>query len=445
MDKPLVKKGTSLAEAFPHIALQADGWNPENYSYGSPKVMPWICASGHKWTSKIGSRTYNDSGCPICSNKKLLVGYNDLQSAHPEVASEADGWDPSQVLKGTKLRKPWKCLHGHKWEALISSRISNSSSCPYCAGQLPIKGVSDLKTLYPQIASEAYGWNPEEVTSMSGVKRDWKCPKGHIYSTAVGHRASENTGCPYCDGKKILEGFNDLAHLFPNLAIEADGWDPKTISASTHKSMPWRCVLGHRWSTSPNARTNSKTNCPYCANKKVLPGFNDVGTTNPKLAAEIISPPPSSITEFSHTTVQFQCSQGHTWKTKMAYRQSGERGCPSCANSGFDPNKDGWLYFLRQENWGFLQIGISNVPETRLSLHSQFGWELIELLGPFDGQLVRDYERLLLKHIKNQGAILGKQGRGLDGRTFSGHTEAWIENSFALKSLRILLDQLVNT
>ena len=30
---------------------------------------------------------------------KLVVGINDLATLHPEIAAEADGWDPSKVTR----------------------------------------------------------------------------------------------------------------------------------------------------------------------------------------------------------------------------------------------------------------------------------------------------------------------------------------------------------
>ena len=35
---------------------------------------------------------------------KLVVGINDLATLHPEVAAEAEGWDPSKVFAGTNKR-----------------------------------------------------------------------------------------------------------------------------------------------------------------------------------------------------------------------------------------------------------------------------------------------------------------------------------------------------
>ena len=67
-------------------------------------------------------------------SSKPEKGFNDLKTKFPEVAAEADGWDPSIVLAGTHKKMPWKCKKGHKWKTTISNRTSgNGSGCPVCA------------------------------------------------------------------------------------------------------------------------------------------------------------------------------------------------------------------------------------------------------------------------------------------------------------------------
>ena len=86
-----------LATLHPEVAAEADGWDPETVAAGSNKKLPWKCNKGHKWETDVWSRTGKNSGCPYCGNKKLLVGFNDLKTKFPEIAEEADGWDPSTI------------------------------------------------------------------------------------------------------------------------------------------------------------------------------------------------------------------------------------------------------------------------------------------------------------------------------------------------------------
>lgn len=75
--------------------------------------------------------------------------------------------------------------------------------------------------------------------------------------------------------------------------------------------------------------------CPYCVNKKVLVGFNDLATQNPELAqqwdyAKNIPVLPADVTSGSHRLVWWKCEKGHSWRASVRSRVSGN-GCPVCA------------------------------------------------------------------------------------------------------------------
>ena len=91
-----------LATLHPEVASEADGWDTSTVTEGSGKKMLWKCEQGHSWEAKVVDRTWKRSGCPYCSNNKLLVGFNDLKTKFPEIEKQADGWDPSAFLFGTE-------------------------------------------------------------------------------------------------------------------------------------------------------------------------------------------------------------------------------------------------------------------------------------------------------------------------------------------------------
>jgi hypothetical protein len=62
---------------------------------------------------------------------------------------------------------------------------------------------------------------------------------------------------------------------------------------------------------------------------------------------------------------KWKCKESHTWIAAVSDRKL--TGCPTCAKTGFDPNADGFLYFISHPNWEILQIGITNNPDRRLS------------------------------------------------------------------------------
>ena len=59
---------------------------------------------------------------------------------------------------------------------------------------------------------------------------------------------------------------------------------PSNISFGKKAKYYWKCDKGHNYEMSPNDRRRSE--CPYCQNRKLLVGFNDLKTKNPRLAED---------------------------------------------------------------------------------------------------------------------------------------------------------------
>lgn len=259
---------------------------PNTVHKGSHQKVWWHCENGHTWYSEIRVRA-NGSMCPYCTRRMLWVESNDLLTLNPALASE---WDnekngelkPSDVLEGSHKYVWWKCQNGHSWRARILSR-SRGAGCPVCTGKAVMSGENDLATLFPDIAAQ---WDterngslrPDQITSFSNRKVWWRCTLGHEWQAIVAARAVENSGCPYCAGRRVLAGFNDLATLHPKIAAQWDstlndstlnsGLTPEMVTPGSHKRVWWKCAEGHVWKTAIYSRTGKqKCGCPVCAGK----------------------------------------------------------------------------------------------------------------------------------------------------------------------------------
>lgn len=278
----ILSKG-SIKETNPELANE---WNykknglllPEMVMYGSSEKVWWICKNGHEWNAAVNSRVHG-VGCPYCSNKRVLQGYNDLQATHPQLVDE---WDfdlneitPDQITYGYSGKIWWKCKEGHQWEAQPYTR-AKGSGCPYCSGKKLLQGVNDLQTTNPQLCSEwDYEKNgeliPTMITGKNGKKVWWKCSEGHSWQASIKHRAY-GTRCPICAGKTIIAGYNDLLTLYPKLCLE---WNyeknidihPSFLRPRSDRKVWWKCQQGHEWEASVSNRV-SGTGCPFCAKEK---------------------------------------------------------------------------------------------------------------------------------------------------------------------------------
>ncbi len=208
--REFTEKENSLLFSNPEIANE---WNykkngtirPEHFTSNSGKKVWWKCSNGHEWQAMIAHRN-NGIGCPYCAGKKVLKGYNDLQTVNPALANE---WNrekngnlkPEQFTANNGKKVWWKCSWGHEWQAKISNR-NNGSGCPYCSGRYAIKGETDLQTVNPDLAKEwdyekNNGLTPMDVTPNSHIRVWWKCSQGHEWQAIVANR-NKGRGCPSC-------------------------------------------------------------------------------------------------------------------------------------------------------------------------------------------------------------------------------------------------------
>ena len=435
--KKILHGFNDLASINPTLALEVDGWDPKSVTANSNLKKKWRCKLGHVWIATVGLRNQG-TGCPYCSGNKVLAGFNDFATKHPEIAKQAVGWDPTLVSMSSNAKKLWRCDFGHEWNSTINDRHAGHG-CPYCHGLKVLPGFNDLLSKYPDIAIQAVGWDPSTVTMSANIKKLWRCELNHEWIATVSDR-KQGYGCPYCSGNKVLRGFNDLASKYPYIASEAVGWDPSTVTANSSLKKLWSCELGHEWQATVSNRVGRLSKCPFCSGNKVLSGFNDLATKNPNLAAQAFGWDPRTVSAGSSQQKLWRCENGHQWKAGVKDRSFGN-GCPTCAVSGFDPNSEGWLYFLTHPHWQMLQIGITNFPNNRLKSHKKLGWDLIELRGPMDGLIAREWETSILQKLKRHGAKLGPEE--VVGK-FDGYTEAWLASSFEAKSLQELIDIVRN-
>ena len=318
---------------------------PDMVMANSGKKVWWKCSKGHEWQAIIRSRN-NGTGCPYCANQQVLKGYNDLATTNPTLVKE---WNyekngdlkPNMVMASSEKKVWWKCSKGHEWQATIINR-NRGIGCPYCSGRQAIVGYNDLVTTNPTLVKE---WNyekngnlkPNMVMANSHEKAWWKCSKGHEWEASIVNR-NRGTGCPYCSGRQALVGYNDLATTNPKLAKE---WNyekngdlkPNMVMANSSQKVWWKCSKGHEWEASI-ANRNRGRRCPFCGNKLILEGYNDLATTNPTLAKEWNyekngNLKPNMVTANSNKKVWWRCSKGHEWEAIIANRNRGRR-CPFC-------------------------------------------------------------------------------------------------------------------
>lgn len=348
--RPIIGE-TDLFTTNPELKSEWDyekniDYAPEQLMAGSNKKVFWHCMKcGYKWYAQINSRS-NGRGCPACAHKKLIPGINDLATQFFDICTE---WDsklnvnlrPSDFMPSSQEKVFWRCVNGHSWHATIHSRVYGHTKCPYCMNTKSITGVNDLATRNPLLARE---WDfelngnlkPDLVSLFSNKKVYWKCSKGHSWKATISHR-QQGSNCPVCTNKKVVPGINDLATTNPLLVNEWDytlnkDIDPFLITRSSIRAVWWVCKLGHSWKASIASR-NKGNNCPYCSNKKIIIGYNDLATTHPEIITEWDNSQnelkPTEVTCGSIREIWWKCKNNHSWKARISDRATGST-CPYC-------------------------------------------------------------------------------------------------------------------
>ncbi len=346
----------SLLVTNPKLASE---WHPANngpltpadVTAGSDKKVWWKCPKGsdHEWDAKIYDRS-KGNGCPICSNRRVAKS-NCLAFVNPELSKQ---WHPTKNgnltphdhTASSGKRVWWKCPKGsdHEWQATIASR-NKLIGCPYCSGNRPSNSNS-LATLNPELAKQ---WHPNrngpltpsDVTTSSGRKVWWKCPKGsdHEWPAVIANR-NKGIGCPICSNQRLAKS-NSLGTVNRKLAKE---WHPTKnkeltpfdVLPSTNKMIWWQCAINpnHEWKAKLNNRSNGK-GCPICCNQKMV-RENSLGATNPSLAKQWHPERNGKLTPFdvapsAQRRVWWKCPKGddHIWQASINHRAAGT-GCPKC-------------------------------------------------------------------------------------------------------------------
>ena len=172
-----------------------------------------------------------------------------------------------------------------------------------CRKYRAMESENNLVAQYPEVEDwwdyeKNYPHRPEEYTLGARGNAHFRCPNcgKESYRRITDAFDTKDLGyprlfkCQYCLGKKAIPGYNSLKKLNPELAKE---WSKKNKqSADEVLSISWMRAI---WKCSKcngeyiaviRKRYIGDDACPYCGERKVLPGFNSFKVKHPDLLEE---------------------------------------------------------------------------------------------------------------------------------------------------------------
>lgn len=219
------KPSQTLEQFSSALADQLVDQSLRSIARGSDKKVQWRCPvdSRHVWWASPMNRTAskNATGCSVCNGKTVIPGVNDVATTHPKAAALMVDKKLRTKLTGSSNKKvEFWCgnpKHDH-WTAPLSNVARQGTRCPQCSGRRPVSGRSDLATTHPKLAAELVDQSlATTLKPRSNASVLWQCSVNpdHTWKATPYSRTTKKTGCPYCSGRRIVPGVNDLATTHP--------------------------------------------------------------------------------------------------------------------------------------------------------------------------------------------------------------------------------------
>lgn len=226
---------------------------------------------------------------------------------------------------------------------------------------------AQLMTEWDWEKNNSIGLNPHKLSIGSHKHAFWICAKHKTrFEQDIRARAKDKLACPECcnehktsiERERYIKGKKVLAETHPELVEEWISCDnpkftPYTCVAGSNVKVRWKCPkCGGEYEAYIVNRTLRSSSCPYCANQKVLVGYNDLQSQSPDLAAEwskknILNP--SEVTVHSNKKVYWVCPLGHDDYLMSVKQRSNRQGCPVCAQQSQTSFPEQAIYFYLKQ------------------------------------------------------------------------------------------------
>lgn len=320
--------------------------------------LSYRCPSGH--VEEMTFASFNQGRrCPTCP-KSFALKYSNVSKelSREGITLLCDKLPKKRKGKVAYGMIPYLCKNGHKREArldTVRNALKNGRGvCEECYNDRRCLTLEQVKEIF---AAEGYKILAKEYKGNTH-KLEYICPNGHTgNSTHLANFNSAGHRCPDCNGgtrltiEQVREDFSK------------QGW--KLLSKKYKRSLDDLlaiCPNNHlRWIShnSLKCKVSGGNGCSICAGREKYTLrecqdiFKEKGFT--LLSSEYIN---------THTSMRYICSEGHINRMTLgSCLREGRGNCPDCSSYGYNPNKTGYLYYVRFNIAGqyYYKIGITGV------------------------------------------------------------------------------------
>jgi len=256
----------------------------------------------------------------------------------PEVAAEADGWDPLTASIKDRRRLTCKkcglsrvlCIRDRIKGNFNIAEITTSVPCTGCSGKSIWPGINDLLTRFPEVARHAK-FDASKVTFAAKKNKTFSCNRCNgTFSAqvcnivAIGYDGFNDRPCCKILSKNVD---NNHAKFLKRVRIiesklKKAGID---ISRDGARELIEKAVVA---------------GVKHAQYAPLIVGLTDLKTRCPEIAAEAHEWAPSTVTKGSREERLWKCQNGHVYTMRVAHRTcvlkriGKPSGCKACSLNG---------------------------------------------------------------------------------------------------------------
>ena len=368
-DKQMLKGYNTLQETHPYLEKFWDKSNDKSiseYWHKSFDVLNWKCpccniqfqCSPVEMISRTNLENSNFETCPKNCDWNKLVFNNDIFHNSPRRLrkewSKKNNIPVHLALSHIDTKKYWWNCSICQGEYLCSIPIRREviDSCPYCNDEQPLKGYNTISDIHPELTSYWSSKNTQKIDEITlseakNKKYIWLCDCCNLefnekLSIVLDKFSNINNRelkkiCPYCN-KKIPKPEESLGYKKPFLKsewLENINGDIYNVFSNSNDIIEWICRKCHRnFKAKISNRAEDDKCCPYCSNRILIKGINDLATTHPHLIKEwsnLNDRQLSCLTNKSSYKAWWKCSVcSNTYQQVVSSKLISKTSCPYC-------------------------------------------------------------------------------------------------------------------